>query len=131
MLISKSIFVKKIDFLRGEGLKKKSLTITDASKNYTAGCWKRFGFPAAVNQNGNVIRNFYSFVSCRNCFSTYSFKSNSITLMNKRKCNNSSFSSLVINSQNHSQSFKQSKISSYIPKTVQSIKLKEFEKRIK
>ena len=109
-------------------LKKKSLTITDTSKHHTAGCWKRFGFPAAVNQNGNVIKNFYSFVSCRNFFITYSFKSNSTTLMKKHKCNNSSFSSSVINFQNHSQSFKQSKISSYTPKIVQSIKLKEFEK---
>ena len=79
-------------------LKKKSLTITDASKNHTAGCWKRFGLLAAVNQNGNVIKNFYSLVSCRNCFITYSFKSNSTTLMNKHKCNTSSFSSSVINS---------------------------------
>ena len=61
-------------------LKKKSLTITDASKTHTAYCWKRFGFPAAVNQNGNVIKNFYSFVLCQNCFITYSFKPNSIQL---------------------------------------------------
>ena len=83
-------------------LKKKSLTITDASKNHTTGCWKRFGFPVTVNPNGNIIKNFYGFVSYRNCFITYSFKSNSTTLMNKHKYNNSSFSSSVINSQNHS-----------------------------
>ncbi|CAF3671087.1 unnamed protein product [Rotaria sordida] len=109
-------------------LKKKSLIITDASKKHTAKCWKRFGFPAATNKDGDVIKIFHSFVSCQTCFTTYSFKSNSTTLMNGHKCNDSSFSSSVINSQNHSQSLKQSNIFSYTSKTVQSVKLKECEK---
>ncbi|CAF5042532.1 unnamed protein product [Rotaria sp. Silwood1] len=78
-------------------LMKKSLTIADASKHHKADCWQRFGFPAVTNKNGNVIKKFHSFVSCRDCFITYSFKSNSTTLMNRHKCNNSSFSSSVQN----------------------------------
>ena len=51
-LLDTEITYEKVHML----LKKKSLTITDASKNRTAECWKCFGFPAAVNQNGNVIQ---------------------------------------------------------------------------
>jgi hypothetical protein len=109
-------------------LKKKSLTVIKASKTHTAVCWKNFGFPAVIDENGKIVKTFHSFVACRNCFTTYSFKSNSTTIMNKHKCDNSSFLSSSTNSQNNSQSLKQSKISSYSSKTAQSVRLNECEK---
>jgi hypothetical protein len=109
-------------------LKKKKLTIVNAPKTHTADCWTNFGFPAVVDQDGNIVKKFNNFVACRNCFVTYSFKSNSTTLMNKHNCDTSSTVSSSTNFQNNSQSLKQSKISSYTFKSPQCVKLKECEK---
>jgi len=108
--------------------KKKSLIIVNPSKNHTADCWKCFGFPAVVDQNSNIMKQFDTFVACRYCFTTYSFKSNSTSLMNKHKCPNSSTLSSSTNIQNNSQPLKQSKVVSYVSKSPQSVKLKETEK---
>jgi hypothetical protein len=43
--------------------KNKTLTIIDCSKNHTVNCWKRFGFPAVANQNGEVVKKFENFIS--------------------------------------------------------------------
>jgi hypothetical protein len=108
-------------------LKKKTLKIVDSSKSHTAECWRRFGFPAAVDESGNVMKKFISFVSCKNCFVTYSFKSNSTSQMNKHKCENSPFLSSSTSERN-SQSLKQSKIASYASNSPQAVKLKECER---
>ena len=103
--------------------KKRFLTIVDCSKKHTAICWQRFGFPAVLDQNGHVVKIFDKFVSCRLCYTTYSFKSNSTSHMNKHSCNNTPSSTSTTNS----QSLKQSKLVSYTTKTPQTIKLKEHE----
>jgi hypothetical protein len=109
-------------------LNKKALQIINPSKNHTADCWKRFGFPIAVDQNGNVMKKYHNFVSCRSCFITYSFKSNSTSQMNRHKCDNLSSLTSSTNSQKNSQSLKQSKIASYSSNSPQHVKLKECEK---
>jgi hypothetical protein len=109
-------------------LKKKTLIIVNPSKTHTADCWKHFGFPSSLGQDGNVVKKFENSVSCRNCFTTYSFKSNSTSLMNRHKCVNSSSTSSSKTAENNSSSLKQSKIVSYASKSPQAVKLKECEK---
>jgi hypothetical protein len=75
-----------------------------------------------------MVKKFNDFVSCKNCFVTYSFKSNSTSQMNKHKCDDSSSVCSSTSSRNKPQSLEQSKITSYSSKTPQSIKLEECEK---
>ena len=48
-------------------------------------CWTSFGFPAIVNANGDHQR-IDGFASCKKCFSTYSFVSNSTRFLNQHEC---------------------------------------------
>jgi hypothetical protein len=59
--------------------------IIENTGKHTSECWKIFGFPATVNNNGDPER-IQGFVSCRKCFSTYSFISNSTRLLNQHDC---------------------------------------------
>ena len=70
-------------------LKNKALTIVSYSEKYASDCWKRFGFPAVIDENGKMMKKFDKFVSCQKCFVTYSFKSNSTSQMNKYNCESS------------------------------------------
>jgi len=114
---------KKIHFML-----KNSLKIVSYSKKHTSNCWTRFSFPAVLDDNDKIVKKFNDFVSCKNCFVTYSFKSNSTSQINKHKCDDSSLVCSSTSSQNKPQSLKQSKITPYSSKTPQSIKLEECEK---
>ncbi|CAF1553129.1 unnamed protein product [Adineta ricciae] len=54
------------------------------SKN-SAICWRSFGFPAVLDTNG-APQKIPNFVSCKKCFTTYSYVSNSTTFLNKHSC---------------------------------------------
>ena len=58
---------------------------------------------AVLDQNGYVVQIFDKFFSCRLCHTTYSFKSNSTSHMNKHSCINISSSTLTTNSQSLKQ----------------------------
>jgi len=62
--------------------------IIENTGKHTSDCWTLFGFPAIVNSNGDLER-INGFVSCRKCFSTYSFISNSTRLLNQHACEKS------------------------------------------
>lgn len=111
---------------------KSNLKIINRSKKHTSNCWTRFGFPAAVDANGKIVKKFNDFVSCKSCFMTYSFKSNSTSLMNKHNCEDSGSTFSSTTQRNKPRSMKQSKIIPYSSKTPRSIKLEEYERnRIK
>jgi hypothetical protein len=59
--------------------------IIENTGKHTSDCWTLFGFPAIVNSNGDPER-INGFVSCRKCFSTYSFMSNSTRFLNQHDC---------------------------------------------
>lgn len=120
---------KKIMFMLKND--KNNLKIIEHSKKHTSNCWSRFGFPAVVDADGKIVKKFNDFVSCKTCFITYSFKSNSTSAMNKHKCEDSFICSSTTQ-RNKPQSLKQSKIITYSSKTLRSIKLEDHEKnRIK
>jgi hypothetical protein len=59
--------------------------IIENTGKHTSDCWTLFGFPAIINSNGDSER-INGFVSCRKCFSTYSFTSNSTRFLNHHDC---------------------------------------------
>ena len=59
--------------------------IIENTGNHTSNCWTLFGFPAVININGDAER-INGFVSCRKCFGTYSFISNSTRFLNQHDC---------------------------------------------
>ncbi|CAF3625513.1 unnamed protein product [Rotaria socialis] len=65
--------------------KSSQYTIIDNTGKRTSNCWNSFGFPAIINHNGDFQR-VDGFVSCRKCFATYSFTSNSTRLLNQHVC---------------------------------------------
>ena len=52
---------------------------------HTSDCWTAFGFPAIISSEGDPER-INGFVSCRKCFTTYSFVSNNTRLLNQHDC---------------------------------------------
>jgi hypothetical protein len=59
--------------------------IIENTGKHTSDCWSSFGFPAIVTRNGDRHR-IEGFASCRKCFSTYSYHSNSTRWLNKHDC---------------------------------------------
>ena len=57
----------------------------DNTGKHFSDCWDLFGFPAVIDDNGDPQR-IDGFVSCRKCFTTYSFKSNSTLLLKQHDC---------------------------------------------
>ncbi len=79
-----------------------------------------------MGQNGIVMSKLTDFVSCKQCFVTYSYNTNSTSQMNKHNCDNSSNQSSIENVPNTS-SYKQTQIVSYSSNRSKSIKLSETE----
>ncbi len=103
---------KKIHFMLNKR-KKNSLKIVSYYKKHTSNCWTRFSFPAVVDDNDKIVKKFNDFVSYKNCFVTYSFKSNSKSQINKHKWDDSSSVCSSTSSRNKPQSLKQSKVTRY------------------
>ncbi|CAF4592158.1 unnamed protein product [Rotaria socialis] len=81
-------------------------------------CWRSFGFPAKRDING-VPQKIKNFVSCKNCFTTYSYASNSTTFLNKHNCLSSDRKPNSTLSSSYNTSSSQTLITTYgQPKTV-------------
>ena len=63
-------------------LKNKALTIVSYSEKHASDCWKRFGFPAVIDENGKIMKKFDKFVSCQKCFFTYLCQANLVFRQN-------------------------------------------------
>lgn len=96
--------------------------IMENSGKHSSNCWNLFGFPSVVDSNGDSKR-IDGFVSCRKCFTTYSFKSNSTRLMNQHDCEMSKERNkrLIANGSSSAQR----SLSAFYP--VQSVTLKSSE----
>ena len=81
--------------------------ILDNKKAHSSKCWELFGFPAVVESDGELPKIIEKFVTCRKCFSTYSFSSNSTRYLNNHtydkphRARSSSASGLLSSSPNH------------------------------
>ncbi|CAF1430901.1 unnamed protein product [Adineta steineri] len=59
--------------------------LNNSNNKNSSVCWRSFGFPAKLDING-VPQKINNFVSCKNCFTTYSYISNSTTFLMKHNC---------------------------------------------
>ena len=98
---------------------KDQYVILDNSNNKNSSvCWRLFGFPAVLDING-VPQKIKNFVSCKKCFTTYSYVSNSTTFLNKHSCLSSDQKAKSISSSSHHTLSSQSLITTYThPRTV-------------
>ena len=64
-------------------------TVVENSKCHSSKCWELFGFPALRESDGQASKVIETFVTCRQCFTTYSFNSNSTRLLNNHVCKQS------------------------------------------
>ena len=72
LLLDSEMTCAKIDTF----LKNKALTIVSYSEKHASDCWKRFGFPAVIDEK------FDKFVSCQKCFLTYLCQANFVFRQN-------------------------------------------------
>ena len=59
--------------------------IIENTGKHSSDCWTSFGFSAIINGNG-APQQIEGFASCRKCFSTYSYASNSTRWLNQHDC---------------------------------------------
>ena len=59
------------------------VVLDNSANNSSSICWLLFGFSAKLDMNG-APQKIKSFVSCKNCFITYSYISNSTTFLKKK-----------------------------------------------
>ena len=71
--------------------KDRFVVINNINRKLTSAGWLVFGFPAIIDSNGGPPERIYKFVSCRNCYKTYSFASNSIRFLLDHISNSSDF----------------------------------------
>jgi len=60
--------------------------ILDNKKAHSSKCWELFGFPAVIESDSEPAKIIEKRVTCRKCFSTYSFSSNSTRYLNNHTC---------------------------------------------
>ena len=110
--------MKKIQHLLKHN-KTQYVVLDNSTNNSSSICWRLFGFPAKLDKNG-VPQKIKNFVSCKNCFITYSYVSNSTTFLEKHSCQSSGRQINSISSSTHTSSSSQSLITAAYghPKTV-------------
>jgi hypothetical protein len=69
--------------------KDRFVVINNTNRKLTSACWQVFGFPAIIDYNGGPPERIDKFVSCRECYKTYSFTSNSTRFLLDHLCNSS------------------------------------------
>ena len=57
--------------------KDRFVVINNTNRKLTSACWQVFGFPAIIDSNGGPPERIDKCVSCRKCYKTCSFASNS------------------------------------------------------
>ncbi|CAF1209747.1 unnamed protein product [Adineta ricciae] len=75
---------KKIEMLMKQN--GKQYIVVDNTKVHSSKCWDLFGFPAIIESDGETPKIIEKFVTCRQCYMTYSFNSNSTRLLNNHIC---------------------------------------------
>ncbi len=94
------------------------IILNNSNNKNSSVCWRSFGFPAKLDING-VPQKIKNFVSCKNCFTTYSYASNSTTFLNKHNCLSSDRKTNSTLSSSYNTSSSQTLITTYgQPKTV-------------
>ena len=96
------------------------VVLANSTNNSSSICWRLFGFPAKLDMT-SVPQKIKNFVSCKNCFITYSYVSNSTTFLKKHSCQSSGrqINSTSSSTHTHTSSSSQSLITAYgHPKTV-------------
>jgi hypothetical protein len=94
------------------------IILNNSNNKNSSVCWRSFGFPAKLDING-VPQKIKNFVSCKNCFTTYSYASNSTTFLNKHNCLSSDRKTNSTLSSSDNTSSSQTLITAYgQPKTV-------------
>jgi hypothetical protein len=98
---------------------KTQYVVLDNSSNKNSSiCWRLFGFPAKLDMNG-VPQKIKNFVSCKICFTTYCYISNSTSFLNKHSCESAVQKPKFTSSSSSSHGYSQSLITAYgHPKTV-------------
>lgn len=93
------------------------------SKGQTSKCWETFGFPALIESADEQPKIIEKFVTCRLCFVTYSFNSNSTRLLNSHTCKQAprARSLSVSTVLNASPTYHQTSLSSYVTPNVTKI----------
>ena len=92
--------------------------LDNSTNNSSSICWSLFGFHAKLDMNG-VPQKIKNFLSCKNCFITYSYVSNSTTFLKKHSYQSSARKIKSTSSSTHTSSSSQSLITAYAhPKTV-------------
>lgn len=75
-------------------------------------CWRSFGFPAKLDSN-DTPKKIEGFVSCKSCFTTYSYISNSTSYLKKHDCQSSDRKPNSTSSSSRTSSTSQSLITAY------------------
>jgi hypothetical protein len=69
-----------------KGQKDRFVIVDNTNRNLSSNCWQTFGFPAIIDPNGGDPERIDKLVSCRKCFKTYSFTSNSTRFLLGHSC---------------------------------------------
>lgn len=85
MMSSKEIYAREKLQHRLKYNKSEYVVLDNSNQKQSASCWRLFGFPAKLDSN-NIPKKIEGYVSCKNCFVTYSYISNSTTFLNKHNC---------------------------------------------
>ncbi|CAF4177497.1 unnamed protein product [Rotaria sordida] len=96
--------------------------IIENTGKHTSDCWTSFGFPAIVNDKSDPQR-IDGFVSCKKCFTTYSFLSNSTRLLNQHNCEGSKVKNKKLEANGTSST--QRRLTAFYP--AKQVNLKESE----
>ena len=71
--------------------KDRFVVINNTNRKLTSASCQVFGFAAIIDSNGGPPERIDKFVSCRKCYKTYSFASNSTHFLLDHICNSSDF----------------------------------------
>lgn len=101
--------------------------IVENNGRHVSSCWSLFGFPAIVNSNGGHQR-IDGFVSCRSCFSTYSFVSNSTRVLKSHDCGISKDRSKTTEAKDTISTSTQHRLTTFYPIKTTAMKMAEVMK---
>ncbi|CAF3139609.1 unnamed protein product [Rotaria sp. Silwood2] len=100
-------------------------TIIENTGKRKSDCWSSFGFPAIIKKNSDPQR-IDGFVSCKKCFTTYSFMSNSTRMLNQHNCESSKERNIILEANGTSPT--QGRLTSFFRTKQASLKESEIMK---
>jgi hypothetical protein len=104
---------KKIEMLMKQ--QSDQYVVVPNNRGHSSKCWDLFGFPAMIESIDEQPKIIEKFVTCRKCFTTYSFISNSTRLLNIHICRTTPRprSASLTTSLNSSSTLHQTSLTSY------------------